>query len=427
MTLTFIGTSFVGVVSAGVFASFGHTVYGLDIDEKKIKNLQKGKVPFYEPKLDDLVKGQVKAGRLHFTTSYQEAISKSDVVFIIVGTPSAPDGQADLRFVMAAAESLAPYLKPDAIVVVKSTVPPGTNAKVKAKIDPLAKHKYYVASVPEFLREGSAVDDTFHPDRVIIGANEPIVRKTLKKLHEPFNAPVIEMSPESAQMSKYSANSYLATRITFINQIADLCEKNGADVMEVVKGIGGDKRIGEHYWYPGLGYGGSCFPKDVKELAAYSRSVGEANNLLNKVNELNEHRIFRLLREFESMVGGWEGKKVAVLGLSFKPNTDDTREAPAMKVIPHLISSGATVTGYDPMVEPGHFPIEDKHFSHKVTLEEAVKGADVIFVLVEWPELIEFDYSSVKEDHKQWLIDVRNQLSKQAIKKWGYEYKGVGR
>lgn len=427
MTITVIGTGFVGVVTAGVMASFGHQVYGLDVDEQKVKRLQNGDIPFFEPKLEELVKEQLSSKHLMFTTSYKQAVSQSDVIFICVGTPSAPDGQADLRYVQSAAESLAPYLKPDAIVVIKSTVPPGTNTKVKNRIEPLAHHSFYVASVPEFLREGSAVDDTFHPDRVIIGANESFVRKTLKKLHEPFNAPVIEMSPESAQMSKYSANSYLATRITFINQIADLCEKNGADVMEVIKGIGGDKRIGEHYWYPGLGYGGSCFPKDVKELAAYSRSVGEANNLLNKVNELNEHRLYRLLRSYEAVVGGWEGKKVAVLGLSFKPNTDDTREAPAMKVVPHLITSGAVVSGYDPMVEPGHFPLTDAHFSHQKSVKQAVKGADVIFVLVEWPQLISFDFSSTKEDRKQWFFDARNQFSKKQIKKWGYEYKGVGR
>ncbi|MEO8581235.1 MAG: UDP-glucose/GDP-mannose dehydrogenase family protein [Patescibacteria group bacterium] len=427
MTLTVIGTGFVGVVTAGVFASFGHTVYGLDVDEKKISKLQKGKVPFFEPKLDDLVKEQLKTKRLRFTTSYSDAISDSDVVFISVGTPSAPDGQADLKFVFAAAESLAPHLKEHAIVVIKSTVPPGTNGKVKQKIDALAKEKYYIASVPEFLREGSAVEDTFNPDRIVLGAKEQRVISTLSELHAPFHAPIISMSPESAQMTKYSANSFLATRITFINQIADLCEKNGADVMEVIKGIGGDDRIGSHYWYPGLGYGGSCFPKDVKELAAYSRSVGEANNLLNKISEFNEHRVYHLLDSYEQMIGGWDGKTVAVLGLSFKPNTDDTREAPSMKVIPHLLNKGATVNGFDPMVAAEQLPIEDKRYVQRATIEEAVKDADVIFILVEWPQITQFDFSKTRENKKQWLIDVRNQLAVHTVKDWGYEYRGVGR
>jgi UDPglucose 6-dehydrogenase len=427
MTLTFIGTSFVGVVSASVFASFGHTVYGLDIDEKKIKDLQKGKVPFYEPKLDDLVKEQLKAKRLHFTTSYKDAISNSDVIFIIVGTPSAPDGQADLRFVFSAAQSLAPYLKPEAIVVVKSTVPAGTNKKVKEKIDALTNTSYYLASVPEFLREGTAVEDTFNPDRIVIGAKEKFVIDTLSELHEPFHAPIIVMSPESAQMCKYAANSYLATRITFINQIADLCEKNGADVMQVIEGIGGDERIGTHYWYPGLGYGGSCFPKDVKELAAYSRSVGEGENLLNRINEFNNQRVHRLMQSYEEWVGGWKGKTVAVLGLSFKKNTDDTREAPSLKVIHELIKKGASVQAYDPMVLPGMYPISDPKLKHVKSLKVALKKADVIFVLVEWPQLVEFDYSTTKEKKEQWLIDVRNQIPPQIAERWEYHYRGVGR
>lgn len=427
MTITVIGTGFVGVVTAGVFASFGHTVYGLDVDKKKVEGLQKGKVPFYEPKLDELVAAQLKSGNLQFSDSYKDAISQSDVIFISVGTPSAPDGQADLKFVFASAESLAPYLKKDAIVVIKSTVPPGTNEKVKAKIDKLTKQSYFMASMPEFLREGSAVDDTFEPDRVIIGAKEKKVIAVLSQLNESFKAPIIVMSPESAQMSKYSANSYLATRITFINQIADLCEKNGADVTEVIKGIGGDKRIGSHYWYPGLGYGGSCFPKDVKELAAYSRSVGEANNILNRISEFNEHRIYSLLDVYSKMIGGWEGKTVGVLGLSFKPNTDDVREAPSTKVIPHLLNKGATVRSFDPMVTNEIMRMNDPHYQQFDSIEKAVKGVDIVFILVEWPQIVQFDFSKTKEDQKQWLIDARNQLDPSTVKKWGYIYKGVGR
>lgn len=427
MTVTVIGTGFVGVVTAGVFASFGHTVYGLDIDEHKVKSLKKGEIPFFEPQLEELVKEQLKSKKLTFTTSYKEAISASDVIFICVGTPSAPDGQADLRFVFASAESLAPFLKKEAIVVLKSTVPPGTNTKVKQRMDQKTSQKYYVASMPEFLREGSAVDDTFHPDRIIIGAHEKKVLDTLTELHQPFNAPIITMAPESAQMTKYSANSYLATRITFINQIADLCEKNGADVMDVVRGIGADRRIGAHYWYPGLGYGGSCFPKDVKELAAYSRSVGEPQNLLNRITEFNEARVYKLLDEYEKKVGGWENKTIAILGLSFKPNTDDTREAPSTKVVPHLLNKGAIVKGFDPMVTKEALHLEDKHFTVEKSIEDAVESADIIFILVEWPQITQFDFSKTKEKKAQWLIDVRNQLDPKQVKKWEYTYIGVGR
>ncbi|MBT4722681.1 UDP-glucose/GDP-mannose dehydrogenase family protein, partial [Candidatus Falkowbacteria bacterium] len=238
MKITIIGTGFVGVVSAAVYASFGHEVVGLDIDEKKVESLKSSKVPFYEPNLEELLSSTQKKGNLTFTTSYQSAITDSDVIFIAVGTPSSADGNADMRYVYAASESLAPYLKEKAIVVVKSTVPPGTLEKVEEKINNTVKVKYFTASVPEFLKEGTAVYDTLNPDRVVIGATNDYVFKVLEDLHKPLNVPVIRISPESAQMAKYSANAYLATRITFVNQIADLCEKNGADVQEVIDAIG---------------------------------------------------------------------------------------------------------------------------------------------------------------------------------------------
>lgn len=426
MTISIIGTGFVGVVTAGVFASKGHKVYGIDIDEQKITKLKEAEVPFYEPDLDQLIIDQLKTGRLHFTTSYKEAIPDSDVIMIAVGTPSAPDGQADLRFVFSAAESLAPFLKKNAIVIVKSTVPPGTNQKLEEKIHSLTKQQFFTASLPEFLREGSAVQDTLHPDRIVIGAREDAVFQTLENIHKQFSAPIIRMTPESAQMAKYSANSYLATRITFINQIADLCEKNGADVTQVIQGIGADKRIGAHYWYPGFGYGGSCFPKDVKELAAYSRSVGEQGNLFNRITEFNEERMYLLLDKFEKKIGQWEGKKVAVLGLSFKPNTDDTREAPATKIVPHLISSGAVVSAYDPMAQ--YFPDQKQEaYQLKHSIEEAVDDADVIMVVIEWDQIVRFEFDKTKLNKQQWFIDGRNQFDPEKMRSFGYTYIGVGR
>ena len=436
MNITIIGTGFVGVVSAAVYASFGHQVIGLDIDENKVAALKQGKVPFYEPNLETLLLDQQQTGRLTFTTDYKTAISTAEVIMIAVGTPSAADGQADLKFVFAAAESLAPYLTEGAIVVVKSTVPPGSldkvdevirNARAKQNLD--VNLKYHMASIPEFLREGSAVYDTLHPDRIVLGASASEVFEKLETLHKAFNAPIVKVAPASAQMAKYAANSYLATRITFINQIADLCEKNGADVQEVITAIGFDKRIGDHYWYPGFGYGGSCFPKDVKEIAAYSRSVNEANNLFNKINDLNEERVARLMTHYGDQVGGWQGKKVTVLGLAFKPNTDDMREAPSLKVIPYLLEQGAQVTGFDPKaleVAPHFLPAHDR-LNYADTIDQATQNADVIMVLIEWPEVVSFDYSQVKATKPQWFIDARNQLEPKRVSDWGYTYLSVGR
>lgn len=429
MKICIIGTGFVGVVSSAVFASFGNSVIGLDVDQQKVDKLKNGIVPFYEPTLSELLVEQQKTGNLSFTTSYQDAISQSEVIMIAVGTPSAPDGQADLKYVMMAAESLAPYLQPKSIVAIKSTVPPGTLHKLEEKIRQHTNVEFFTASLPEFLKEGSAVDDTLHPDRIVIGANNDFVFETLEKIHLPFNAPIVKISAESAQMAKYAANAYLATRITFINQIADLCEKNGADVQDVIAAIGDDKRIGKHYWYPGFGYGGSCFPKDVKELAAYSRAVGEDNNLLNKINEINEERVWKLLDEYGKKTEGWEGKKVAVLGLSFKPNTDDLREAPSLKVIPYLTSHGAQVKGYDPKAT-----YVTDGFTQLPTIEEAIKDVDVIIALIEWPEITQFNFaqhsvttSDDQSSSKKWFIDARNQFSPKQVREWGYNYIGVGR
>jgi UDPglucose 6-dehydrogenase len=430
MKITIIGTGFVGVVTAAVYASFGHEVVGLDIDDKKIEALRNSKVPFYEPQLEELLALTQKNGQLTFTTSYQEAISNSDVIIVAVGTPSADDGNADLKYVFAACESAAPYLKPKSIVVIKSTVPPGTLPIVDEKIKKISQVEFITAALPEFLKEGSAVQDSLHPDRIVIGTRSDYGFEILKKLHEPLGAPIIQISPESAQMAKYAANAYLATRITFINQIADLCEKNGADVQEVIKAIGDDKRIGTHYWYPGFGYGGSCFPKDVKELAHYSRSVGEKNNLFNKLHELNENRIQKLLDQYAQEIGGFDNKIVAVLGLSFKPNTDDMREAPSVKLIPYLLEKNAIVRGFDPksLNNVAHFIPEHERASYFNKIEDACKNADVIIALIEWSEIVAYDFNKVRNSSKtQVFIDARNQFEPENIKKAGYKYFGVGR
>jgi UDPglucose 6-dehydrogenase len=431
MTVTVIGTGFVGVVSSAVFSSLGNTVFGLDIDEKKISLLKQAKIPFYEPGLEELVQQGLQKGTLNFTTLYEESITRSDVIIIAVGTPSAADGQADLKFVYAAAESMAPFLKPNAIVAVKSTVPPGAHLKVAEHIQTKTKTQFAVVSLPEFLKEGTAVQDTLHPDRVIIGATEPEVIAILKELHAPLGAEMIVMRPESAQMCKYASNAYLATRITFINQIANLCEVNGANILEVINGMGYDKRIGRHYWYPGLGYGGSCFPKDVRELAAYSRSIQQDGNLMVKLNELNETRPEILFKKYEKVVGGWSGKKVTVLGLSFKPNTDDMREAPSTKIIPLLLQANAVVTAFDPMaieISKAWFP--DWKIAYATSAQEALTDADAVFMLVEWKDLISITPEQFASTMKPGatVIDIRNQYAdrRDQIRSKGLQYVGVG-
>lgn len=436
MNITIIGTGFVGVVSSAVFASFGHQVFGLDIDQAKIDKLNQAKIPFFEPGLETLVRQVIKKGNLSFTTDYKEAISNSEIILIAVGTPSAPDGQADLSYVYAATKSLAPYLADQTIIAVKSTVPPGTCDKVGKIVSKLKpKVRFFVASLPEFLREGSAVQDTLHPDRVIIGALDPFVIDKLSKLHKSFSAPIVVMKPNSAQMCKYTGNAYLATRITFINQIANLCEVNGANILEVIEGIGLDKRIGKHYWYPGFGYGGSCFPKDVKELAAYARAVKHEDNLMVTVSHLNETRIPKLLTSYERKVGGFDRQTIAVLGLSFKPNTDDLREAPSLKVIPYLLDKGAKVRAYDPMAtEAARQFFKGKNFklgeNFQITddLVSAIDKADIIFVLIEWPQFTSLDanYFSKYAKPGAVFIDARDQFDPESFRKAGLKYFGVG-
>jgi UDPglucose 6-dehydrogenase len=426
MKVVVIGTGFVGVVSAGVFASFGNDVIGLDVDERKVASLNEGKVPFFEPGLEELLRSGLQAGKLRFTTDYGQAIPHSQVIIIAVGTPSAPDGTADLTYVRMAAESCAPLLSAGAIVCVKSTVPPGTLTDLQQRMTALTPQPFTLASLPEFLREGSAVKDTLHPDRVVIGCLDEGARAVLRELHAPFNAPFIEVSPESAQMGKYAANAYLATRISFVNQMADLCEKNGADVGEVIKIIGADNRIGSHYWYPGLGYGGSCFPKDVRELAAYSRTIGYGQNLFNKIHDLNSERVYVKLEQFSALVGGWSGKKVAVLGLSFKPNTDDMREAPSTKVIPQLLHEGALVRGFDPMAKEAAARLFGDQSSLQLveTIDEAVREADIVMALIEWPAIVNYDFG---DGRGRWFIDARDQFSAEKLVQQGWQYIGIGR
>ncbi len=348
---------------------------------------------------------------------------------IMVGTPSREDGSADLRFVESVAESIAPHLKENAVVVIKSTVPPGTNKHIRDLISGKTTKTCHMASVPEFLKEGTAVEDTLHPDRVVIGVENDFTKELLIKLHSPLTNNILVMNPESAQMTKYAANNYLATRITFINQIADLCEYNGADIEEVIKGIGADRRIGPHYWYPGLGYGGSCFPKDVKEIAAYAKKVGESSSLFITINNLNEARISRKLEQFKKEIGTFSGKTVAVLGLSFKKNTNDTRVAPSLEVIPWLISQDATVRATDPQAISDAKTLLPANVTYSNDAYEAAEGADIIMLLTEWDEYISLDLAKLKSamNNSPVFIDTRNQYSAHTLVEAGFKYIGIGR
>ena len=428
MQVAVIGTGFVGVVTAAIFSKFGNSVVAVDIDKRKITSLKRGELPFFEPDLKDLVSENMKAGRLVFTSSFKEAIPSAEIILICVGTPSAANGQADLTYVFSAVQSMAPFLKNRAIIVVKSTVPPSTNNKIEQIIKKKTKKRIFTASVPEFLKEGSAVSDSLNPERVIIGSTDKWVIDKLNELHKPLKGPKIVMSPESAQLTKYASNAYLATRIAFINEIANLCEKTGADVEEVILGLGGDKRIGSHYWYPGPGYGGSCFPKDVKELSAYASSVNEREGLFEKIDDLNERRIPNLIDKYEAGIGGFQGKVVCVLGLSFKPNTDDLREAPSTKFIPKLISLGAKIQTYDPKAMESAKRWFPKVVTYAQDAYTAAQGSDVLLLLIEWDEFKQLNLGILKKRMRgNIFIDTRNLYNREMVESKGFKYFGIGR
>lgn len=432
MQLAIVGTGFVGVVTAAVFAKLGHTVIGLDIDPAKAESLNHGQVPFFEPGLEELLLAGIRAGNLSFSTSYDQAIPQAQIIIIAVGTPSSPEGKADTSYVYAAIDSLSPLIAEGTIVVVKSTVPPGILPTIRDRIAQKTKVTFHLASMPEFLREGSAVADTIKPDRIIVGAEDDQTAGILSELHKPLGSPIIVTSPESAQLGKYAANSYLALRIGFINQIADLCERTGADVQEVISIIGADNRIGSHYWYPGLGYGGSCYPKDVRELSYASRELGMGETLFVKLNDLNLARPNEVFIRWAELVQGWQDKSVAVLGLSFKPNTNDMREAPSLWLIPKLLEAGASVKAYDPKaVEEAHHILQSPEgLTYSTNLSETTQNADIIIALVEWTDILQYDFGMqqrVEGTGERWFIDARNQFIPEQVLRWGFRYLGIGR
>jgi UDPglucose 6-dehydrogenase len=431
MIISFIGHGYVGLVTASVFADLGNTVWVVGRTKEKIDKLNRGIAPFYEPGLSELVKRNVEAKRLRFTLDYKEAVVSSEIIFICVGTPPKESGEADLTSVFQAAESVARNLVGYKVIVIKSTVPPGTNKKVS---DIITKHKpegtsYSIASVPEFLREGTAIEDTMHPDRVVIGTTSDRARDALLELHKSIDGKVVLCNVETAELIKYASNSLLSTKISFANAIAFLSEKVGADVEKVLEGVGLDRRLGRSFLYPGVGYGGSCFPKDVKALIAISDQHGYDFSLLKAVDGINKeaakHFIDKIIHHFE---GNLSGKKIAILGLAFKPNTDDMREAPSIYVITQLLSKGAKISAYDPVAIENAKRVLPKGVHYASNAYEAATGADAVVVVTEWNEFRQLDLVQLAQGLKgRVLFDGRNIYDPTRVKSLGFMYYGVGR
>jgi len=425
-----IGVGYVGLVTAAAFADLGNRVIALDIDEGKIARLKRGEMPIYEPGLEELVRRNVHAGRLSFTTSYSEALDGTEFVFIAVGTPSGADGEADLRYVEAAAKSIAQNMTAPLIVINKSTVPVGTGDWVAEIItqnqpEPIP---FSVVSCPEFLREGSALSDFMNPHRVVLGSSDKEAAEKVAQLHLPLRAPIIVTDLRTAEMIKYASNAFLATKISFINEIANICEELGADVEEVAVGMGYDPRIGPLFLKAGLGYGGSCFPKDVKALAHMAEEKGRHPQLLHSVMAINADRRTMAVERVREMLGGeLEGKTVGLLGLAFKPNTDDMREAPAIDIAKALIDSGAAVRAYDPIAMDNASKIMPEVImcADPYALAE---GSDALVVVTDWNEFKQLDLERVRDLMKQPVIfDGRNIYDPEQMCRLGFQYRAVGR
>ena len=433
MKIAMVGTGYVGLVSGACFSEFGWDVVCVDLDAEKIKMLEAGEMPIYEPRLDDLVARNVAGGRLSFTTDLAAAVSGADAVFIAVGTPSRRgDGHADLSYVFQAAEEIARNADGYTVVVTKSTVPVGTGREVLKRIRAAAPDADIdIASNPEFLREGSAIEDFMRPDRVVIGADTDSAREAVASFYRPLflrDTPIIQTSLETAELIKYAANTFLATKITFINEFADLCEKVGADVQELAKGIGLDGRIGGKFLHAGPGYGGSCFPKDTEALVRSARDAEAPITIVEQVIAVNAERKEAMARKIIAACGGSvEGKTLAVLGLTFKPNTDDMRESPSLVIVPRLIEAGATVRVFDPVgmdearkLMDGPVWCQDAY--------DAMDGADAVAILTEWNEFRGLDFRRMETLLKQpIMVDLRNIYRPEDMAAAGFHYTSVGR
>lgn len=433
MHVAFIGTGYVGLVSGTCFAEFGVDVICVDVDEKKINKLKEGILPIYEPGLDTLVEKNVQAGRLHFTTNLKEAVVKSQVIFLAVGTPPKEDGSADMQYVEAAARQIAEYMNGDyKVIVTKSTVPVGTGEHLRRLIKEHQKTPtdFGIVSNPEFLREGAAIHDFMRPDRVVIGSSDAAAIEIMKELYRPLyliETPIVITSLEAAELTKYAANAFLATKISFINEVANLCDRIGCDVHDVARGIGMDRRIGNKFLHPGPGFGGSCFPKDTSALATVAKQFGSETLIVDAVIEVNKRQRKAMVPKIENLVGDLSGKTIGVLGLSFKPETDDMREAPSIDIITELIEKGATVKAYDPVAIE-----EAKKFLPDITYTKdeyaAVEDADALVFMTEWNQFRALDMERVRKLMRSPKIaDLRNIYEPEDMRELGFDYIGVGR
>jgi UDPglucose 6-dehydrogenase len=426
-----IGSGYVGLVLGACLSETGNEVICADVDTKKIDGLKKNILPIYEPGLEDLVERNQADGRLSFTSDVGGAIAASDVVFIAVGTPPDEDGSADLRHVLAVADMIGEHMTKEIVIATKSTVPVGTAARVQEAVARKARFPFHVCSSPEFLKEGAAIDDFMKPDRVVIGVSSDHARTVLAEVYSPFvrtGKPMIFMDVASAEMTKYAANAMLATRISFMNEIANVCERVGANVDLVRKGIGSDSRIGPSFLFPGPGYGGSCFPKDVKALVRSAAAAGAPLQVLAAVEAANEHQKTRLFEKVSRALGQVRGARVAVWGLSFKPQTDDMRESPALVLIDALIAAGATVCAHDPVaIEEARRRLHDS-VEYAETNYEAIRGADALVVVTDWNEYRHPDFERMKGLlRKPIVVDGRNLYDPARMRALGIRYYSIGR
>lgn len=435
MNVVMIGTGYVGLVTGLGFAKLGHRVACVDTDAVKIGRLDMGETPFFEPGLPELLREMQEGGRIMFTTQLGSVMADADIIMIAVGTPADATGKADLSFVFMVADQIGKQLNREAIIVVKSTVPVGTNRKVLARVRiamaangagdlaPLVQ----IASLPEFLREGSAIKDFFAPDRIVIGTEDEPTRAVLDVLHDGVQAPRVCLTIESAELTKYAANAFLATKISFINEIAGLAERVGADVRDVAKALGLDKRIGTAFLNAGIGYGGSCFPKDVSALHQMAGSNGHEFKLLSAVIEVNNHQRDRFVRRVEDALGGFKGRSVAVWGLAFKGGTDDVRESAAIDIVQRLVGKGAQVVAYDPEAKATAAKVLPESVQLAATAIDAATGAEALLVLTDWPEFRGVSFETLKTamlDPK--IFDGRNYLADLDLGRFGFAYEGVG-
>lgn len=431
MKIAIIGTGYVGLTTAAVFSELGNEVIGVDIDQDKIERLKKGEVPIFEPTLAEYLDRNSKAGRLSFTTSYKDAVDGAEVIFICVGTPSQSDGKPDSSFILNAAEEVAKNLKSYAVMVIKSTSPIGIGQQLNDLIAKHTKEDFDLAACPEFLREGTAVEDSFNPDRIVIGTKNKKAEKILLDLHKPLPGERVLCDIKSAQLIKYASNAFLATKISFANAIAIICEKTGANVKKVMQGMGIDSRIGSSFLNAGLGYGGSCLPKDISAFIALSSDLDYDFNLLKSVEKINNDQIQNFVSKITNSLGfespkNLKGVKIAVLGLAFKPNTDDIREAPSLKIIRLLLDSGAQITAYDPKAMENTkkvFP----NIEYAKNPYSAATDANALVIITEWPEFREMDLEKIRKNLKKPIIvDGRNIFEKNRMAELGFKYLGIG-